>query len=827
MGRNSGVLDFQQWKILFVYHKQQPSREATIILKSLEGPQWEKQLRGVDCSLSQDNKTYIFSSGDTIGIGILGTDKIEYLTGIENYSVRKYGAAKDWLVYRKNASTTDLFIKDLQTGKGQCHPLVKDYWFSKNGERLFLYKQQPSDSTTKQTVECVDLRSGNSRKIWQGQMLRRPPAGHRRKPRNFRWKDRIFNYPSIIAYRYDQNTIQSVQIKSPDTQNSKFNLSGVESISDDGAIVYFRWQPIGDTTKPDGVPVDIWSYKDAKLQSQQLQESKETLNYLAAINLRESITIPIEDRLHRIQSSQSSNSKYAIIQTVANESAEGEWNWNDNGKTTLSLLSLKDGSCQTIDPRLTNLKIAPPICRFSPGNRYIVYYDPLDKNYFSYNIGTRKLCNLTKAITTTWTTYENNDIPAAAYLPIGIAGFLRDDSAVLLYDQHDIYSISLDGSHTVQNLTNGYGKKQNLVFRVSFGHGSIMDPSKQVILSSFNINNKDDGFFKLQPGSHKDPKQLSMQPFILTGTETGVYQEPIRARDTSLYLVRRMSASEPANWLLTSDFTHYTALTNVHPEKAYNWLSTELITFRTLAGVQSQGILYKPENFDPTKKYPLLITYYERASQSLHAFIYPEPTAGPLEIPFYVSNGYLVFVPDIHFQIGSPGKSSYNTVVAAASLLCKRPYINKSKMGIQGHSFGGFQTNYIVTHSHIFAAAMSSSGMSDFVSIYGSIVRGGHSRQLQYELYRDRMGATLWDIPQKYIENSPVMRADKVTTPILLMANKEDGDVPYTQGVEFFTALRRLGKKRGCFNMTAPAILQTAGALTISVVVHFNSSTTT
>jgi dipeptidyl aminopeptidase/acylaminoacyl peptidase len=123
------------------------------------------------------------------------------------------------------------------------------------------------------------------------------------------------------------------------------------------------------------------------------------------------------------------------------------------------------------------------------------------------------------------------------------------------------------------------------------------------------------------------------------------------------------------------------------------------------------------------------------------------------------------------------------------------PWVDKEHMGLMGHSFGGFETDYVIVHSHLFAAAVSMSGMTDFVSAYGSIIGNGTSRQRQYELYRDRIGATLWQRLDLYLENSPILKANEVTTPVLLMANKKDEDVPYEQGVEFFTALRRLGKK--------------------------------
>jgi dipeptidyl aminopeptidase/acylaminoacyl peptidase len=170
-------------------------------------------------------------------------------------------------------------------------------------------------------------------------------------------------------------------------------------------------------------------------------------------------------------------------------------------------------------------------------------------------------------------------------------------------------------------------------------------------------------------------------------------------------------------------------------------------------------------------------------------------------ISYLVSNGYLVFVPDIHYTLGYPGKSANNFVVAAAQHLAKYRWVDKTKMALHGHSFGGFETCYIVTHTNLFAAACASSPMTDFVSAYGSIIyghpsnEGGISRQKAYEVDRDRIGKNLWEGQHFYIENSPVLKANRITTPLVIMANDGDGDVPWDQGIEMFTALRRLGKR--------------------------------
>ncbi len=184
----------------------------------------------------------------------------------------------------------------------------------------------------------------------------------------------------------------------------------------------------------------------------------------------------------------------------------------------------------------------------------------------------------------------------------------------------------------------------------------------------------------------------------------------------------------------------------------------------------------------------MIFFYYEKYSDALNDFIHPALSNGVMNIPWFVSNGYLVFVPDIYFSDGHPGRSALNSVVSAAQFLSRMPFVDSKHMGLQGHSFGGFETNYIVSRTTIFAAAAPSAGVSDLFSDYG------HDYGY-YEGGQGRIGASLWERPDLYIENSSLFRADKVTTPILIMHNRRDGIVHFDQGLEWFNALSRLGKK--------------------------------
>ena len=247
----------------------------------------------------------------------------------------------------------------------------------------------------------------------------------------------------------------------------------------------------------------------------------------------------------------------------------------------------------------------------------------------------------------------------------------------------------------------------------------------------------------------------------------------------------------------TADMKNLTQLTDLaDQQKNYNWLTAELVKWKMFDGKMSEGLLFKPEDFDPKKKYPVIFYFYERNADGLYNYRAPAPSASTINIPYFVSNGYLVFDPNIYYKNGEPGESAYNSVVSAAKHLAKLPFVDSAKMAIQGQSWGGYQVAYLVTRTKMFAAAGAGAPVANMTSAYGGIRWGsGLSRQFQYERSQTRIGASLWQRIDLYIKNSPLFSADKIVTPLLIMHNDKDGAVPWYQGIEFFTALRRLNKK--------------------------------
>ncbi|HEY0065822.1 MAG TPA: prolyl oligopeptidase family serine peptidase, partial [Flavisolibacter sp.] len=241
-------------------------------------------------------------------------------------------------------------------------------------------------------------------------------------------------------------------------------------------------------------------------------------------------------------------------------------------------------------------------------------------------------------------------------------------------------------------------------------------------------------------------------------------------------------------------------------QSGYNWGTEELFRWKTFDGKESTGILYKPEDFDSTRKYPMLIYFYEKMSDNMYHYVAPAPTTSRLNIPFFVSRGYLVFTPDISYTKGHPARDAYNYIVSGAQALARRKWVDAKNIGIQGQSWGGYQVLALLTQTPMFKAAWAGAPVANMFSAYGGIRwESGVNRQLMYEKGQSRIGATPWEKPDLYIENSPFFHLPKVKTPRVIMSNDADGAVPWYQGIELFTAMRRLGKQVWMLNYNGEA----------------------
>lgn len=565
---------------------------------------------------------------------------------------------------------------------------------------------------------------------------------------------------------------------------------GSLSFSKNGRRLFFGIAPVRppkDSTIVDFevATLDIWHWDEPELQTVQLKNRDRYLkySYTATISLDNlSKIIPIADeKVSHIYMTQERNSNYAL--GLDDSKYRKEMQWDGFIRDDLYVVSLLDGSKTLIKKGLNGNSM------LSTGGKYIAWYDAEKRHWFSYSIDTEKTVCLTDKIDVNFWN-EKNDTPndPSSY---GIAGWLKDDKGILLYDMYDIWLIDPEGVTPAQNLTGGEGRKTKVTLRYlhTDPEKRYIEPDGTILLSAFDNTSKMNGLYTVNLKKKGKPVK-----HVLDGN---YYTRPVKAKNANTYVYKKGNFSTfPDLHVTTNTWKTANKLTDACPEmRQYNWGTAELVKWQTEDGIEAEGILYKPEDFDPSKKYPMIVYFYEKSSELLYYYFSPSPSRSIINFPFFASRGYLVFMPDVYFETGHPGKSSYKSIIPGVNELCKNSWVDKDNIGIQGQSWGGYQTAYLITQTNMFKAAGAGAPVSNMTSAYGGIRwESGLPRQFQYEHQQSRIGRTLWDGLDLYIENSPLFFADKIETPVLIMHNDNDGAVPWYQGIEFFTALRRLGK---------------------------------
>jgi dipeptidyl aminopeptidase/acylaminoacyl peptidase len=765
------------------------------VVSTTDRRQYNIEMAGF-ANFTPDSKKVIFQRNDSLGLLDLDAGTIRFIRSVSIYRLNS-GNYQSIIAYHIKETADQVVLVNL-SGKYQfSFSNAIDFVFSPDGKNIYL-KISVGDSSENKELKMVDVETGKSKVLWSGTDYGNIVFGKVNGQLGFTGS-RMHNGELITdIWYYENGRDKAITLTEKNTLLRNKTVT-VDHFSSNNTNIFFWTREVQQPLKEPEIGVDVWSSTDNKLQSQQLYETNQpTPLQLSLINLNTRKIIDITEKGEECLSffSGDFSDDLVVVQKIGEGDVENEWLWNKSSFGSIYLVNSVDGSRRLVNDSVLKLLYCGTY-KLSPDNRFLIFYDPMDKNYVSYETSTGFKRNLTKNIKTSWTTALNADIPAAIFEPEGVAGFSDDNRSVFVYDQSDIWLLDLEGKRPALNVTNSTGKQKNMVFRFAdYNYSSKKIPSKsKVLLRAFDRINKMDGYYMMIPGALGTSK-LTMSPCIFSGSEESDADlfVPLKAKDANVYLVRKMTASKSPNYFMTKDFKLFKEVSSVYPEKLYNWLTTELVSWTDYDGRTVQGILYKPENFDYCKKYPVIIHYYERLSGKLHRYTAPGYCTGDINIPYFVSNGYLVLTPDIYFTIGEPCNRVYNSIGSAADYLSTLAFVDSSKLGIQGHSRGGYETNCLITRTGKFAAACSAAGMSDYISLYGNMRINGRTRHRGFEFGYQRIGASLWEHPDLYIKNSPIFKADKVTTPLLIMHNKGDGDVPFSQSFELFTALRRFGK---------------------------------
>jgi len=696
---------------------------------------------------------------------------------------------------------TELIIFNPLSNKKHSFKDVINYGVSKDGSVVGFVQETTDTAKVKHyKVQRFDTAKESSQEIFAGEgSLKKLIVDNKGANMGFIYSSDTSKVKVYSLWLSEGTKAKKIVGTDTDGMKSDWSVSefGSISFSDSGKRLLFGTalapvkEPEDTLLKDEKYKLDIWSWHDPYLQPQQklsLKRDREK-SYQAVYFIEEAKMLQLADKdLPSVRLLEKGDGDIAI--GSSNLKYRKLTSWESNRYQDYYKINLKTGK------RSTMIEAAPSVVNISPSGKHMLVWCIKTRSWLSRPTEGGEFVDLTSKLKVAFHN-ELHDSPSEpspySYSPKWIDG----DKYVLVNDRYDIWKIDVSGAEAPVNLTNAYGRQHNTRYSITSLHGfgsplrkDYVGAKEMLYLTTFNYKTKDAGLATLKVNKAANPSELFSGPYA--------YGSYVKADDAAKVIFTKGDyANYPELHVGDLKFSKAVKVSETNPQqKDFNWGTNELVEWRSFDGQMLQGILYKPEDFDPNKKYPMIVYFYERSSDGIHRYNAPAPSASTVNRTYAVSNGYLVFVPDIPYVEGYPGHSAYNAIVSGTySMLDQFDFIDPDRLGLDGQSWGGYQIAYLITQTDMYACAFSGAPVSNMTSAYGGIRWGsGMSRMFQYEKTQSRIGGTLWEKPIQYIENSPVFFVPKIQTPVLIMHNDADGAVPWYQGIEFFVALRRLEK---------------------------------
>ncbi|MDX9772717.1 MAG: prolyl oligopeptidase family serine peptidase [Bacteroidales bacterium] len=692
-----------------------------------------------------------------------------------------------------------LYYRELASGKTDSVRFVTEFLFAAEAEKL-MYTTTGDDNGQEPGVVMVDLKKNEKSVLYTGKAKYKQLSMDKKGERaafilSFDEKDKAGNTYSLCYW--DGKGVASLAASEGTAglpEGWIINENAPLTFGEKTRRLYFGTSPeykLKDTTilDEDRANVDVWHWAEGTLHTAQvIRKSRDMKKYYTAVyhaDLKKTVQLATKE-MPDIQLPDKGDGPKAAASSSLPYDLESMW--EGNAKTDVWLVDVMTGEAKKIKEQFGSRM------RFSPEGKYLCWYQEADSSWYAWDMAAGRENRLTTPQTLrVWD--ELNDVPD---LPgsYPAAGWLKDDKAFLVSDKYDIWSLDPVAGRAPVNVTVN-GRTEGIKYRLLDldTENEYVDPAEKQYLLGTDEVTRCEGFYSLDMRKKESPVKLMGGEYSLGN--------PLRAKKSMNLIFTKENFGLFPNYILSDiSFREEKQLTNANPQQnEFLWGTAEVVRWTSLDGRQIEGLLYKPDNFDPSRKYPMIVNFYEKSSTELFRHRIPEPGRSTIDYHYYTSNGYLIFNPDVYYTDGHPGQSAYSCVMPGIMSLIEKGFVDEKHIGAQGHSWGGYQVAYLATRTTLFAAIESGAPVVNMYSAYGGIRWAtGVNRSMQYEHQQSRIGATIWEAPQLYWENSPLFAVEKINTPILIMANDQDGAVPWYQGIEFFVAMRRMGKPAWLLN---------------------------
>jgi dienelactone hydrolase len=689
--------------------------------------------------------------------------------------------------YANDNKTRDIFIHNLKTGYTKSIGNISEFSVNKPGNRLAYITS--AENKKGNGVELMNLDNYNISFLSNDTSVYRNLVWEREG--NVLMFLKAFNDTSYVEENHSVFVVRNIYTKpeiknyNPSTESAfpgglRIKEAYRPSISDDYKIVFFgtfNWtkkmkkdKKAADTPKIPGV--DIWHWKDDPIQPRQKNTytADRDFTYLFAWNPDKNNIVKITDDTVK-RATITGDGHFAVVTDDTPYKPAFRQSTYD-----YYLVNSSTGSRKLILSNFSSMYGS------SPSGKYLLYFK--DKNWWVYDIYRETHMNLTGDIESVfWNTRD--DSPLDVKPPFGNGGWLKDDKALFVYDEYDVWKISMDGSKPVRLTA---GKENKTIFRLirlDYEYPFI-DGTKDLYFSAFGDLTKESGYYRLTVKNKFE--KLIYEGKLITGLR--------KAEKLDFFVFSSETYSASPNVFRTSgSFTDCLKISDTNPQQAkFAWGKSELVNFTNRDGKPLQGALFYPARYEPGKKYPMIVYIYEIRSNILNDYVSPSPRIA-YNTTNYTSQGYFIFQPDIVYRTNHPGESAVNCVVPAVEEVLKTGMVDEKRIGIMGHSWGAYQTSFIITQTGLFSAAVAGAPLINMISMYNEIYwNTGNPNQNIFEISQGRLREPWWLQLDEYMANSPMFQAQNIKTPLLVAFGTSDGAVDWHQGIEMFTTMRRMEK---------------------------------